>query len=477
MKRLSRRALLVQASLWTLSLSVSCRRAPIPVLLPTASPAVGITPTATPSPTQTPKPKPTPGVTLAPPGKVELNIDAVDCCWTRFAQTVTPLFEERFPTLRIVWKSITPWNDYPSLVARKAATGDLDLIQAPIGLVVRAWARFGLIRPLDSLLVPLADTLGDIFTGAIQACTNDGKLYGIPFVASPGENLLLYNRSKFDAAGLALPRSTWTLDDLVESAQKLNLMNDRAHPDQFGYIPHYDLPGVLCALRTFGTDLITSEGTKSPTVTSLLAVLQWYHSLVYERQVFPKPYELSEGPLAAFRQGKAGMIRQSFGTLADLATSDADWLGATLWPSHPQTGARGAYISGLAHCLAVSSPQPSASIEWCKYLASTENGVRMLSEGCGAPGCRASSWQEPSVIRRFPISGESAKIAVLARPEPVPWNLRQTEIYRAWQLYSEALWFDRVSPEECATGFVQACQKILELPALTSQDQLSEELR
>ena len=80
-------------------------------------------------------------------------------------------------------------------------------------------------------------------------------------------------------------------------------------------------------------------------------------------------------------------------------------------------------------------------------------------------------------MRRFPISSESAKIAIQARPEPVPWNLRQTEIYRAWQLYSESLWYDRITPEECAAGFVQACQKILELPALTSQDQLSEELR
>lgn len=378
---------------------------------------------------------------------------------------------------RIVWKSITPWNDYPSLVARKVAAGDLDLIQAPIGLVVRAWARFGLIRPLDSLLVPLAETIGDIFTGAIQACTNDGKLYGIPFVASPGENLLLYNRSKFDAAGLPFPRSTWTLDDLVNAAQELNVLNDNAHPDQFSYIPHYDLPGMLSALRTFGADLITAEGTESPTVSTLLAMLQWYHSLVYERQVFPKPFELAGGPLATFRQGKAAMIRQSFGTLADMSTPDADWLGATLWPSHPQTGARGASLSGLAFCLAVSSPQPSASIEWCKYLSNSENGVRMFSEGCSAPGCRASSWQEPSVMRRFPISSENAKIAIQARPEPVPWNLRQTEIYRAWQLYSESLWYDRITPEECAAGFVQACQKILELPALTSQDQLSEELR
>ena len=170
------------------------------------------------------------------------------------------------------------------------------------------------------------------------------------------------------------------------------------------------------------------------------------------------------------------MIRGSFGALTNLATPDANWLGATLWPSHPQTGVRGVYINGLAHCLAVSSPQPSASIEWCKYLSSAENGLRMFSEGCGAPGCRKVSWQEPSLIRRFPVSGESAEIAALARPEPVPRNLRQTEIYRAWQLYSESLWFDRITPEECAAGFVQACQKILELPAFTNLDQLSEEV-
>ncbi|MHB1355702.1 MAG: ABC transporter substrate-binding protein [Anaerolineae bacterium] len=475
MKLFTRRALLLQASLWTLSLGVSCRRVATPVPAPTPSPAPGITPTATPSPSSTPRPQPTQGATPAPPGKSDLIIDAVDCCWTRFAQTVTPFFEELFPTTRIVWKSITPWNDYPALVTRQTAAGNLDIVQAPIGLVLRAWARFGLIRPLDSLLMPLADTIGDIFPGAIQACTNGGKLYGVPFVASPGENLLLYNRSIFDTAGLAYPRSTWTLDDLVTTVQKLALLNAKTLPDQFGYIPHYDLPSMLCALRTFGADLITAEGTESPTVSTLLPILQWYHSNMYEHQVFPKPYELSGGPLAIFRQGKAAMIRQSFGTLVDLATPDANWLGATLWPTHRQTGVRGASISGLAHCLSGHSPQPSASIEWCKFISSTENGARMLSEGCNAPGCRISSWQESSVIRRFSVSNESAKIAMQARPEPVPWNLRQAEVYRAWKLYSESLWYDRITTQECAAGFVQACKKILELPALTSLKQLSEE--
>lgn len=472
MKLLTRRALLLQASLWTLSLGISCRRIATPVPLPTSSPAPGITPTATFSPTQTPRPQPTQGVTLAPPGKIDLVIDAVDCSWTRFGQTVSPLFEESFPTIHIVWRSVISWNDYPSLVTRQAAAGDLDIIQAPIGLMVRAWARFGLIRPLDSLLVPLAETIDDIFSGAIQACTNGGKLYGVPFVASPGENLLLYNRSIFEAAGLELPQSTWTLDDLVYTAYKLYLLNAKT-PDQFGYVPQYGLPSMLCPLRTFGTDLTNAEGT-SPEISSLLPVLEWYHSLVYESQVFPKPYELIEGPLATFRQGKAAMIRQSFGTLFDMATPDADRFGATLWPSHPQTGARGTYISGLAYCLSSHSPQPSASIEWCKFISSTENGVRMLGEGFNAPGCRISSWNEPSVVRRFPIANESAKIAIETRPEPVPWNLRQTQVYRAWQLYSESLWYNRITPQECAAGFVQACNKILEMPAITSQDQLME---
>ncbi len=433
------------------------------------------TSTPRPSPSNTPETvKPQPSATVkatpAPPIPITMTVDAVDSGFSQFSRKLVPEFKEMTGT-RVEFRLASSWDEYFKSISERAAAGSLDIVEVPVGLMVKAWARFGYIRPLDTYLNPLADTTKGIFPGALEACTISGLLYGLPYAASPGESLLLYNRGLFDASQLAYPQNDWTLEDMTNAADKLNVIDDSGHFKLYGYIPQYVMPGQLSMLRLFASDLFSAEENRAIQPETLLLMLNWYQLQLGERLVFPRPFELPAGPFTLFSQSKAAMLRHSFGTFITLA-NEAEWLGAALLPSLESDGVHGGYISGLAFCMAKSCPRPAISIEWCKFVSGEANGIRMLQQGCGAPGCRAGAWQAPVVVQKYPISLQCAALANSAQPEPIPQNLRQRQVYSAWLTASEPFWQAQINAAECAETLSKSIQQILDAPSLTNQDSI-----
>jgi len=460
--------MLSYAALSLIGTALACRQKqqPSPTTKPAESTAL---PSVTPSPTISAAPTPATTATPAPIQQVTVTIDAIENCFTDFAITQSALFTET-SGINVTWRSVVPWKDYQAAIASRAAAGDLDIIQAPIGLAVQAWARFGYLRALNAYVLPTNPATRGIFPGAISACSYHNQLYGLPFAASPGDCLLLYNPALFTEAALDMPTNAWTLDDLVSAASNLNRLDALGHLKQYGYIPQYHLPSYLVMLRLFGIELLDENADMTPANT-LYPILGWYQSMLHERLVFPRPYELTYNPSFLFHQGQAAMLRLSFGRLTELS-QELEWVQAVLMPPLRQNGQHGGCITGLASCVTVNSPRPLESIAWCQFLADAETGVRMFEHGCGVPGCQAASWQDPRVVRRFPISAACSNLAMLAFPEPVPLNLRQSELYQAWLSSGEAFWNGRVSSEQFADAFFAAGKRIINQPELDSKEQL-----
>ncbi|MCU0492170.1 MAG: extracellular solute-binding protein, partial [Chloroflexaceae bacterium] len=83
----------------------------------------------------------------------------------------------------------------------------------------------------------------------------NGALHGVPFEIT--FRLLRYNPALFDAAGLGYPQPTWTLDDLLQTAQALTSGSDNNR--QYGLVAP-DVRHITYVLDQFGASPTLGSG-------------------------------------------------------------------------------------------------------------------------------------------------------------------------------------------------------------------------
>ncbi len=475
MKRFTRRSLLRTSALLVTSLVqttliASCRRrrpTPTPTLqeptkLATEAPEETLAP-PTPAPSRTPYAARTP--TPAPPNQVIIIADVTDYGWTHLFQRQAPTFQEMHPHITLQWRSLTPWQDYPQRIAAYHASGLLgDLVEAPFGALMAEWAANRIIQPLDGLFVDEGVSLEGLFPGALNACRFQSHLYGLPFLAHGGENLLLYKASLFGREDIPWPAADWTLDDLEEAGRVMTRSGGAISPvAQYGYAPRLDLPSAYPLLPLFGANLLSNDGSECTINTDEgLECLRWAYNRIYEDGFAPRPHEVEGGYLSMLRNGSLAMVRQSFGALWAL---ESDQVDAVMYPQHPLTGARASCASGIAYCITQHTDAPLEVLQWLEYASSPEVGAQMLLEAQLVPGARTTSWTDPRVLDRFPICSEIAITANDAFVLPLPHNLRVVECQTVWNGAVASLLRDEVTPEGCLAAISDGIALVLQMPA------------
>lgn len=86
----------------------------------------------------------------------------------------------------------------------------------------------------------------DFFPAVWDSVQWDGGIWAMPVTASV--QLLVYEQTAFDAAGLEYPNENWTLDDLINAAQKLTVRDDSGNvtvPGIEAYSPGQVLVSLL----------------------------------------------------------------------------------------------------------------------------------------------------------------------------------------------------------------------------------------
>jgi multiple sugar transport system substrate-binding protein len=129
------------------------------------------------------------------------------------------LFTERHPTIRIEAENTT-FADYLQKYTTQAAGGSLPDVMYTQFSWAQQLIQADLFVELDTYIANQPDfDLADFTPQSLVSYQFDGKLWGIPYDEGPGN--LYYNKDLFDAAGVAYPDDTWTLDRLKEVALQL----------------------------------------------------------------------------------------------------------------------------------------------------------------------------------------------------------------------------------------------------------------
>ncbi len=201
--------------------------------------------------------------------------------------------------------------------------------------------------------------------GVADFTTADGGQYGLP--RDLNTIVMFYNKTMFDAAGIAYPDDTWDWAKLVEAAKQLTTA------DQWGfYTETTDMENDWSSLVwQAGGDIMNADKTKTLLGTPEAATgIQFLQDLIWKEKVMPEPALFAElGD--AFEQGKAAM--EANGTwLVPTHTAAAAELGFEFGIAPLPKGPAGRFtsVNPTGAVVYKGTKAPEAAWEFVKYLAS-----------------------------------------------------------------------------------------------------------
>lgn len=227
----------------------------------------------------------------------------------------------------------------------------------------------GLVRDLGPFL---SEAQADAWLpGALAHFQWQGRQWGLPAGIDP--LVVIYAPVAFEQAGLPLPSSTWTWDDLRAAARKLAQQPvDQAR--RFGFVDH-ELDGFAALLAAQGVVWDERQAQTSPldlTDSRVAAASRWYASLVLDDQVMPEPTATQQfDPLAAVQRGEAGM-----------AVAPASWF--IYAPAEARRGLSFAPLPGgspaltWGYFISAGSAHPEAAWQWLAYASQHVTPYRQL---------------------------------------------------------------------------------------------------
>lgn len=296
-------------------------------------------------------------------------------------------FEAEHPEITVEVE-LTPFGQYWTKL-ETAATGRAapDVFWMALG-EFRRFAANDIIVDYSELMERDGYTLDGMYPELQTAYTWEDGLYGIP---KDIDNIgLWYNKSLFDAAGVAYPDETWTWDSVLEAAQALT----DADAGVWG-ISSEGGSGqdrqMMSSVFQNGGFYLTDEGESGFESAETIEAVQWWIDLIDVHGVSPTTQQLVETPGAdLFKSGKVAMY---YGGSWNAGIFAADPAGAdfdvAVLPEGPVQTASAAHTIGWATY--AESKYPEQAWELVKFLGSVRASEIQAETSTVIPAHEAAS--------------------------------------------------------------------------------------
>jgi multiple sugar transport system substrate-binding protein len=236
-------------------------------------------------------------------------------------------FQAKYPNITVE-QEFDPFDAYWDKKTTQSAGDQLPDVFAINNDNLCLYAGAGRLADLTPYLsnADIASALERVPTDNLHRLEINGHQLGFPFAS--GAELLYYNKTMFDAAGLDYPTPEWTLQNVLDAAAKLTKdTNGDGQPDQWGYYPNYlNEETYYAVIHRFGGRYISDDGkTALNNSPEAAAGLQFIQDLSYKYMVAPKPQDL-EGIENAFAAGMIAMYEDGAYALSDIrSVQDFEW--------------------------------------------------------------------------------------------------------------------------------------------------------
>jgi len=220
-------------------------------------------------------------------------------------QKIVDAFEAKNPTIKVK-VTVADWTTYWDKLQTSLAGGnapDVFLMDGPLYPDYQTRDQLLDLTPLIARDGFDTTTLADL---AVQDFTApDGHMYGLP--RDLNAIALFYNKTMFDAAGIAYPDGTWDWAKLADTAKKLTKTSG-ATTSQWGfYTETSDMENYWSSLVWQAGGDILSADKKTAVIDSdqAAAGIQFLQDLIYKDKVMQQPTPGGTGD--AFENGQAAM--------------------------------------------------------------------------------------------------------------------------------------------------------------------------
>lgn len=338
-------------------------------------------------------------------------------------------FNEQYDDIEMVSAHIPdPYED--KLITMIAAGTAPDVMQL-FEVTAPVFAEQGTI--ID--ILPYAENdagfnLDDFFDNVIEMAWYDGGLYGLGSDFNP--QILYYNKTLFDEAGLSYPDDTWTWDDYLAAARELTVVDDDNRTVQWGSdaLPSWWVPTQI-AIWQNGGRIFNDDRTESLfTDPEVVEAIQWQAGLVLEHGVAPSVAQQTDmGDM--FATGRVAMARAGTWMIRPYQDiEDFEWDIAPF----PSRATAATAIHTSYSSISSQSEVPDAAWEVVKHLVSPEMMTYMSENLRFLPQRRSVYEDQPFIVEGAPPESAGVLTEVIAsgRMLPTAPNIKQiTDLFQS----------------------------------------------
>jgi multiple sugar transport system substrate-binding protein len=290
-------------------------------------------------------------------------------------------FRAKYPQIKIDIISTAGFIDFIQKLNTLAAGNQSPDVIMLGGEWVPVYAEQGVLQPLDPFIEKTPDFRKEDYLPAVmEGLSYEGQLWGLP--KDVNVNVLYYNKSAFDEAGLDYPNADWTWDDLLAAAQALTKRSG-GRTERYGFAA----PAPWTFIWQNGGEVFDSD--IEPTRVRIdepeaVEALAFYYGLSSEYHVSPTPAEVQQTPLTdLFAAGRLAMFQEGRGpTIPFKSIRDFEWGIAPL----PHQKVRASILNWAGWCLSSQSKAPEAAWTFIRWLASEEGERIFVGGGNALPG-------------------------------------------------------------------------------------------
>jgi multiple sugar transport system substrate-binding protein len=275
---------------------------------------------------------------------------------------------------------VVDWNNYWTMLEAGATGGTLPDVFWMHSNQAQKYEQNGMLLDLtDKIAKSDKVKLENYYSDIVSLYAYDGKQYAVPKdIDTIG---LWYNKTMFDAAGIAYPDDTWTWDTFYETAKKLT----KADKSQYGYSCDTDnnQDSFYNAIYAYGGSVISEDKKKSgfddPKTIEAMSLFSKMHA----EGICPDLKTESENsPDVLLESGKVAMITQGTWMLAAFKSNEytSKNCDVAVLPKGPD-GTRVSIYNGLGWAAAGNTKNPDAAWSLIEYLGSKEAQLKQAQLG------------------------------------------------------------------------------------------------
>jgi len=359
------------------------------------------------------------------------------------------------------------YNDYAVKQLALLATGTLqDVFFSGVKWYPATVSKGGMLA-LDDLIKSKDPGASDFVPASYAGCKFEGKVYGLPFEANPGNyNVIMFNKDMLDAKGVKYPTDDWTFEQFAELAQKLTDKSKKIWGTDAAYfMNYYDLDTIS---RSYGGELLSEDGKKFQLTTDDASkkAAQWHYDLLNKLEASPKRADRDGLNFPSGRVALGSVGIQSVKGLSKTIGDKFKW-DAVLGPTGTG-GLRGSDGFVTIYSIYAKTKAADKAYDLLLYETSKDVATRAMVEE-GQPPARASVWASDEAAKIHPIWGRAIKWMTDPKtkgPFPHPANLRFSELQDKWVNVGYPLFYGEVSFDEGMKNAQAACQAICDLPRI-----------